>query len=606
MEKFDGKAFAEILFAEQWKLYLTELRIDLVPDEWFYRTITQAYEAFNDAEQHLLTAFLVKPEPGKAPFPICFIPRLYEILYDEIIEPYVLRKLSVYTSREIFENLLVKLRNREEVVASAVNDPSSIESDTIIDISAEGQVISYDNSLPDEEEAPETQDDFEENWKLGTRFKDQLGLQEKEVVWLNKFWDPSNSFLSVEVCCIETIKVYLACLKEVSNYFESRQLVLNDQISKFIDAVAVTHQVLVDKAASPVLFRRQIEGSIYLTLFKRAEMAVRAAYKHTRKINGAFTYNELSEDFERWLGNRANEIILAQKSHIMPPDRETEISLNEMSVTRWKLFFDEIEEVLNNENIEQCALRIDELAVLNAKNSTLENLYYEASKLFAKYDKLTAVRFYLKYLYTDINSDRIDNKQLGKSIQKRLFSTEEQLKDFEKIANELVKTNDLATALTSVAALYTQKRKKIQLDTASIEQIRSQHLDTLGKLNELLNDEEEELAINATDSLEMEEVKIQLTSPLTTGQTASTKSFTFGVDLNENQKGLLILFEENNFYLVPGVLNSYSKSRNLFKNQIIESINDCCYEELDDILIEESEDGYVINEFNYKKIINLC
>jgi hypothetical protein len=41
----------------------------------------------------------------------------------------------------------------------------------------------------------------------------------------------------------------------------------------------------------------------------------------------------------------------------------------------------------------------------------------------------------------------------------------------------------------------------------------------------------------------------------------------------------------------------------MFRNQLIESINESCFETLDDILIEEEEDYYQINESYYKQIL---
>ena len=37
-------------------------------------------------------------------------------------------------------------------------------------------------------------------------------------------------------------------------------------------------------------------------------------------------------------------------------------------------------------------------------------------------------------------------------------------------------------------------------------------------------------------------------------------------------------------------VESFAKERGMFKNQVIESINDRCYEVLDDVLIEEEAD----------------
>ena len=47
----------------------------------------------------------------------------------------------------------------------------------------------------------------------------------------------------------------------------------------------------------------------------------------------------------------------------------------------------------------------------------------------------------------------------------------------------------------------------------------------------------------------------------------------------------------------------FAKSKGAFKNQLIENINDICFERLDDLLIEEDEDYYTINQNYYQKLL---
>jgi hypothetical protein len=44
-------------------------------------------------------------------------------------------------------------------------------------------------------------------------------------------------------------------------------------------------------------------------------------------------------------------------------------------------------------------------------------------------------------------------------------------------------------------------------------------------------------------------------------------------------------------------------ARRVFKNQLIDSINEVCFAVLDDILIEEEEEYYLINKDHYQKIL---
>jgi hypothetical protein len=106
--------------------------------------------------------------------------------------------------------------------------------------------------------------------------------------------------------------------------------------------------------------------------------------------------------------------------------------------------------------------------------------------------------------------------------------------------------------------------------------------------------------------LSTEVIELKISEPTVQDNNTESIPIVLGIRLNDHQKDLLILFRENNFQLANEAVSSYAKSRMLFKNQLVESLNDYCYEELDDLLIEETEDGYEINEFYYNKIINLC
>ena len=65
----------------------------------------------------------------------------------------------------------------------------------------------------------------------------------------------------------------------------------------------------------------------------------------------------------------------------------------------------------------------------------------------------------------------------------------------------------------------------------------------------------------------------------------------------------LELFAKSNFSVPQNELEVFAKSKGVFKNQLIESINDTCYEFLDDLLIEEEDDYYTINTDYFQRIL---
>lgn len=58
-------------------------------------------------------------------------------------------------------------------------------------------------------------------WKLGSKYKSKLNLNDEEVSLLNKLWYPNNNFCSIEFCCLEVLKLYIAVIFELKAKYES-------------------------------------------------------------------------------------------------------------------------------------------------------------------------------------------------------------------------------------------------------------------------------------------------------------------------------------------------------------------------------------------------
>ena len=69
------------------------------------------------------------------------------------------------------------------------------------------------------------------------------------------------------------------------------------------------------------------------------------------------------------------------------------------------------------------------------------------------------------------------------------------------------------------------------------------------------------------------------------------------------QQELLRLFAANGLALSQARAEAFAKRQGALRNQLIDGLNDACYELLDDVLIEESDDGYTIFEPYYQKIV---
>lgn len=440
-----------------------------------------------------------------------------------------------------------------------------------------------------------------EYWKLGSKYKTKLKLNDNEVELLNKIATPSNNFCRIEYCCLEVIKLYIAVISELTANYIQAGTTINAQFLAVADVIARKH---LNYRKGSQNYKYGIEITInefYVHIFKHCENAIREYYDHKRKINTeAYDMNaEAKAEYETKIIAKVNELLPILISKVAKPDEATEVELYAQNTSRWKIRFEALTSNYNNEpNLFMDS--IISLGKLNKMNPSVENIFFEASKFIAKHDKESALSLYVHYLYHDLKSVTFDNKQLTKTIQKSLFKTNEQLHNFEIIVNELIKDKDLNKALKGVSQVYEVKRKKIQLDTTSIKEVQQQHAGTVELLNEYLNDDfEDENNTLKSEEISNEEIQIEITQK---NEEVYHSVFVSELAFTQIQIMALSLFAKSNFSLAQSELEAFSKSKGVFKNQLIESINDTCYEWLDDVLIEEEEDYYTINTDYFQRI----
>ncbi|MDH7462176.1 tellurite resistance TerB C-terminal domain-containing protein [Chitinophagaceae bacterium 26-R-25] len=479
------------------------------------------------------------------------------------------------------------------------------QDDSIIDVTGKSQPIIplQDSNTESRSSSVSDLPHIYDEYRLGKLYKNKLNLSNQEVSWLNKFWNPNNVFIGIEGCCIETIKLYLATLKELNKQLKKKESSIQKEVEFFQTEISQFYKSNNYWAGYDSSYLKEKgDAEFFSTIFKRSENVVREAFGHKRKISGEFAYpnTPINIEYERRIGSSVDQIILSLAQQISPPDEETENELNSQNTTRWKIKFEKLEQAFSEENKQDFINGIYALEKANQKNPSIENIFFEASKFISKADKTEALKFYICYLYYDLKSDRIDNKQLTKTIQKNLFKTNEQLHDFEKIVADLVKNKNLENAIAEVSKIHQPKRKKIQLDESTIKEVQLQDKGTVELLNEYLKDEFEDLnTIVKAQEISVEELQIEIES---VSNEEGLSDFVKDVSINKNQADALVLFAEKSFLVPISEFDNYCKSQGLFKNQLIDSINDSCYDFLDDVLIEEDGDCYTINENYFKKI----
>lgn len=438
--------------------------------------------------------------------------------------------------------------------------------------------------------------------KLGNKYRKKLNLSEREVDLLNRIWYPDNNFCNIEFCLTETVKLFLLMIAALDHRYRKEGTVVAVEFHMLADLV--THRKL-GAGMNNYNYKYTILSAlnnIYTLIFKYTENAVRDAYAHTRKLNVDVLDPDadILELYESKLISKLKLLFPVWINRIEQPDETTEIELFTRNTARWKVNFQLICDKFGKE-AKQFYKQVLDLAKLNHQNPSVEMIYFEAAKFIARQDKIIALSLYIHHIHVDLNSSVFDNRSLNKTVQKNLFSTGEQLADFEHIVNELIRDKDLEKALTAVEKLYQPKRKKILLDPDAISQISEKHSGTVELLNRYLDDETEAEPVKMKSLIiPTDEVAIRIT-PI--AQVRLGSLFQQTLLFSAIQLDVLELFRKGNLTIPVIELESFAKQHGAFKNQLIDRINEICYDLLDDILIEEEEENYIINENYYQNLL---
>jgi uncharacterized protein YgiM (DUF1202 family) len=434
-----------------------------------------------------------------------------------------------------------------------------------------------------------------ENLSLGSRYKEKLKLNATQVTILNNLIDTSNKFNSIEHCAISLIDMFLHTINELEEIFKKEQ----GSIKEYADAIAVVeiakHYRYRNGSYNYKSAYEVFINNIYQTIYKVGENKLRDHYNVGRKteLNWYIHSEQALLEFNLKFQPHLENLLDAKIRSLKPTDLETEIFLNEYNKARWKDKLEELEVATTEARVQDYIKSIYELEKTNQRNPSIENIFFQASKFISKYDKTAALIFYIDYIYYDLKSVKFDNKQLTKTIQKGLFKNEEQLRMFGAIVDDFVKDKNRSKAVEAVSQLYAVKRKKIQLDTSAIKEVNEKHSDTVQLLNEYLQDEETD-----TMTVEIGETETMVELQKEVVKTPVVNKY----GLNINQLELLEIISKNSFLLTGHQVEVFAKSKGVFRNQLVESINEACYETIDDLLIEEDDENYIINENYYQKL----
>jgi len=482
------------------------------------------------------------------------------------------------------------------------NPDSSKGNDFIIDVSDMPEIrINY-------EENPisnniNTQYNHENNeWKIGQKYLKKLSLTEDQCTLLNRLSFNDNVFNEIDYCRIQILKQFVRTIaffyrdcKPVNRAYSS----VIDELTEIIIVLEFNYRK--DSLNYKYTFE-SIQSEILNHLLKLCENNVRDVYSIKRKVNIDFKYTNptISEKFYKKIVSKAEVFLENNRHQILDADYRTNIILNENNTNRWRDKFDLI--VSDYSNAISFEREVERLAEVNIKNPSLDTIYFDASKFISIHDKIISLKLYLRYLEKDLNSNGFNRKHLTKTIQKNLFSTKDQIEEFEKIVNEFVVVRDLQSAFEKIATIYLSKRKKIVIDRSAIDRVQRLDSEISQKLGDLLADDDtQEEGIPVVDFEENLNIELHVLNPSLENENIK---YLQDLGLSEVQMDVLDFFERNSFSILQSELEDYMRSKQLFMGATLEAINDNLYDTIDDLLIEEEDEYFTINHKYYKKLLN--
>jgi hypothetical protein len=450
---------------------------------------------------------------------------------------------------------------------------------------------------------------YDEYYDWRKKYREALKLNKNEEKFLNYIWLNTNKFSGVEFCCMEILKLYIKVTTSLEVYCGQQGTSLNAEMVILCDLLA--RKLFRYHLNSPNYKSTMQTGSnmLFELVYKHCEQAVRDRYHHKRKVTlDTYANAELMAAVTEKLLNPVTMLIAKNLETIAQPDEPTEIELNIQNTNRWRELFQLDIAYYRASGSAVFEQELTELIRLNAKNPSLEGLYLEASKFYAAVDKGTSLRYFAEYFRQCMLQTKV-YKPMGKAMEKQLFAGPAEVQRFDALLNEYIRTKDFEGIADKIAGFYTPVRKSITINRDAVAEAEKQFTGTVMILNEYLAEEGEPGAVSAEPErpAAIAVPAIDCTSVIAMLQPAPTApgNPSFQGVISPVAAVLLELFEMSSFQLSADEVDDFCRNEGLFKNTLINGLNEDFYDILDDLLIETDEENYTINPAYFQQIKQL-
>lgn len=447
------------------------------------------------------------------------------------------------------------------------------------------------------------------NFVYGYKYKIKLNLSDSEVVHLNQINLLENSFNTIEPAQIEIFKLYLKTLAGLIKSYVEDNITIDIAFKTVADIIARKNFRFRNGSRN---YYKSINNSyedFVQYILKSCENEVRKKYiVKTKIIKGSTLFHvEAKKVFDSLIVQKVAAVIEPLIQDIEEIDASFEVELNTLNPSRWKVKFEMLKNSYSG-NLNTFSEAVHQLYNLNPGNQTIENLYLDAAKFIVNDSKEVTLSFYIQYIDKNRIKDIYKAKPLPRNFNKLLFADKKQQEKYEAIVEGYKKDNDLANALQQIPKIYEVVRKKISIDSETVKDVQKSHAETVELLEEYLKDEQDEVIHQPMVTKPAKEVKATVDKKTAKAKNAKPQKTTLQskflatINFNEIDITLLEMFEKNNFSMLQSTIEQFAKSNGVFKNQLIEHINDLCFDVLDDLLIEEEDENFTINKQYFSKL----
>ena len=255
--------------------------------------------------------------------------------------------------------------------------------------------------------------------------------------------------------------------------------------------------------------------------------------------------------------------------------KENQVQLPENQPS-WQSKYATLIESFDKQNIETFYNEVCKLGKRYKYPPNARNIYFQSYQFLAKQNSNYALLLYLQYLHVKTPSTNFRHKKVSEEYKKMLFRNKMQETRFQQLCDQLKENHNLPQAIEETKQFFRINRREINLDTQAIEDVGREHSQMAELLGKYLEDESEIV----------DEIPVSSTI----------------LPDNTNESELFRLFEQNNFTLNKKEVDTFARNNGMFCDSLIQQINETYYETLDDVLIEDEEENYMLNKAYYESI----